>query len=103
MNYTNNSDFIIEGGVKTGRGGGKNFEQKMSFVSKIFHPKTAQIQKWCTHELLEHIIFAHSGLQCMLKIKRIHIYEPPTLWGSWRMISRSLQVPGSPSSALTTR
>ena len=35
--------------------------------------------------------------------------RPPTrqpstsLWGSWRMISRSLQVPGSPSSAFTTR
>ena len=26
-----------------------------------------------------------------------------SLWGSWRMISRSLQVPGSDSSALTTR
>lgn len=25
------------------------------------------------------------------------------LWGSWRIISRSLHVPGSPSSALTTR
>lgn len=30
--------------------------------------------------------------------------QPSTsLWGSWRMISRSLQVPGSPSSALMTR
>ena len=35
--------------------------------------------------------------------------RPPTrqpstsLWGSWRMIYRSLQVPGSPSSAFTTR
>ena len=26
-----------------------------------------------------------------------------SVWGSWRMISRSLQVPGSPSSAFTTR
>merc|ERR1719439_141686 len=25
------------------------------------------------------------------------------VWGSWRIISRSLQVPGSPSSALTTK
>jgi len=30
--------------------------------------------------------------------------QPSTnLWGSWRMISRSLHVPGSPSSAFTTR